>query len=164
MFRSYGVDTLHGRQYAQFLTTATNGQVFFFHVAGGLGHKAGNLEVRETEYLCLTEYFFRKVFNLIISSKNVLVINDVLQLAQEPWVNLGQFVDAFDSIAFFQSRSDREDTEVSRVSQLFIQVFELGVFVTYETVHALTNHTETLLDHFFERTTDGHDFTYRLHA
>ena len=160
MFRSYGVDTLHGRQYAQFLTTATNGQVFLFHVAGGLGHEAGNLEVRETENLCLTEYFFRQFFYLIICSKYVLVIHDVLQLTEEPWVNLGQFIDAFDAIAFFQSRCDREDTEVGRVGEFFVEVFELGVFVTHETVHALTNHTETLLDDFFERTADRHDFAY----
>ena len=48
------------------------------------------------------------------------------------------------------AEGDGEDTEVSRVGKLLIQVFELGMVVAYETVHSLTNHTETLLEHLLE--------------
>ena len=33
-----------------------------------------------------------------------------------------------------------------------------------ETVHALSDHPQALLDHFLEVTADGHHLTYRLHG
>ena len=36
--------------------------------------------------------------------------------------------------------------------------------VAHETMHALANHAETLLDDFLEGAADAHDFAHRLHA
>ena len=95
----------------------------------------------------------------------MLVIYDILHALDEPRVNLGQLLDALDGVTFLQSLGDGEDTEVGRVGQrvvqviefhvvrvrkLLIQVVELGVVVADETVHSLTNHTETLLEHLLE--------------
>ena len=80
----------------------------------------------------------------------MLVIYDILHALDEPRVNLGQLLDALDGVAFLQSLGDGEDTEVGRVRKLLIQVIKLGVVVANETVHSLTNHTETLLEHLLE--------------
>jgi len=36
--------------------------------------------------------------------------------------------------------------------------------VVHKAVHALTNHTQTLLDGLFEGAADGHDLAHALHA
>ena len=94
----------------------------------------------------------------------MLVINDVFQAFDEPWVYLGQVVNTFDGIAFFQCLCDSEDTEVGGVCQFIVQIIKAGMVVAYEAVHALSYHTQSLLDDFFERTSDGHDFAYRFHT
>ena len=87
----------------------------------------------------------------------------MLQSFKEPYINLGQFLDALNGIALFQSLGNSEDTQVGGVGQLVVEVVELGVVVAHEAVHALTNHAQTLLNHFLERATDTHYLTYRLH-
>ncbi len=94
----------------------------------------------------------------------MLVIYDILQTFDKPSVYLCQFVDALYAVTLFQSLCDSEDTEVCRVCKFFVKILELSVVIAYKSVHALTNHTETLLDEFFERTTYTHDLTDRLHA
>ena len=94
----------------------------------------------------------------------MFVINDVLQLADKPRVYLGQVVDALDVIAFFQCLCDGEDAEVGRIGKLVIQIVEFRVVIAYKTVHALPDHAQALLDNLFKRTSDRHDFAYRLHA
>ena len=87
----------------------------------------------------------------------------MLQSFKEPYINLGQFLDALNGIALFQSLGNSEDTQVGGVSQLVVEVVELSVVVAHEAMHALTNHAQTLLNHFLERATDTHYLTYRLH-
>ena len=94
----------------------------------------------------------------------MLVVHDVLHALQEPRVNLGELVDTVHGIAFFQCLCNGEDTQVGRILQFLVQIVKLGVVIAHESVHALTNHTETFLNQFLETTSDGHDFTYRLHA
>ena len=36
--------------------------------------------------------------------------------------------------------------------------------VAHKSVHALTNHSQTFLDHFLEGATDAHDFANRFHG
>ena len=94
----------------------------------------------------------------------MLVVYDIFQFADKPRVNLGQFIDAFDRVTFFQCLCNGKDTQVSRIGQFIIQIGEAGVVIAYKSVHALSNHTQTFLDDFFKRTSDRHDFTHRLHA
>ena len=94
----------------------------------------------------------------------MLQINDVLQTLQEPHVNLGQLLDTLYAITLFQSLCNSKDAEVGGVSQCVVQVVELGMVVAHEAVHALTNHAQTLLNHFLETSSDRHDFAYRLHG
>ena len=165
MLASHSRDALHGRKNVQLLAQCTNSEHLLLHVGIlGLQYEAANLEVREAQYLSLAQYLGWNLLQSIIFRKLVLVINDILHALDEPRVNLGQLLDALDGVAFLQSLGNGEDTEVGRVGKLLIQVFELGVVVAYETVHSLTNHTETLLEHLLERAADRHDFAYRLHG
>ena len=84
----------------------------------------------------------------------------MLQALQEPDVNLGQLFDALNGITFLQSLCNGKDTQVGGVLQFVVQILELGVVVAHESVHALSDHTQSLLDHLLERTSDGHDLTY----
>ena len=93
----------------------------------------------------------------------MLQVNNVLQTLQEPYVNLSKFLNTLNAIALFQCLCNSKNTQVGGVLQCVVEVVELGMVVTHETVHALTNHTESFLDHLFERTTDRHNLTYRLH-
>ena len=165
VFACHCWDALHSWQDAKFLAVSTNGEVFLLHVASSIFEdKAGNLEVGETVYFSLTEHIGRDVLDGVVAFQLMFVVNDILEFFDEPRVNLGQFVDAVDGVAFLQSLSNGKDAEISRVRQFVVKVVELGVVVAHKTVHALTNHAESLLDEFFEGATDGHDFTHRLHA
>ena len=88
----------------------------------------------------------------------------MLQSFQEPLVNLCQVFNVFDGVSFFQSLCNSKDAQVGRIGQSIVKVVELGVVVAYEAVHTLSYHTQTLLDHLLEGTSDGHDFTHRLHG
>ena len=151
MLACHSRDALYGRKNVQLLTQSTNCEHFLLHVGiFGLQYEAANLEVREAQYLSLAQYLGWNLLQSIIFRKFVLVIYDILHALDEPRVNLGQLLDALDGVAFLQSLSDGEDTEVGRVGKLLIQVIKLGVVVANEAVHSLTNHTETLLEHFLE--------------
>ena len=73
-------------------------------------------------------------------------------------------MDAFYRIAFFKCFCDSEDTQVGRVSQCIVQVVEFHVVVSNETVHTLSDHTQTFLHDLFEALTDRHDLADRFHA
>ena len=164
MLAGHGVDPLHGGQDAELFTASTYGQILLLHVALGLQHEASNLEVTESKNLSLTHGRFVNLFQAAESYQLMLEINDILQFAEEPGINLGQLVDAVDADALLQSLCYGKDTQVGGVSQLVLYILKLQSFVTYKAVHTLAYHTEALLDNFLKRTADGHDLTHRLHA
>ncbi|CDB09433.1 uncharacterized protein BN744_00781 [Bacteroides sp. CAG:633] len=94
----------------------------------------------------------------------MLIIDNILQLAEEPRINLCQIVNAVDRIAFFQSLGNSKNTKISRMRQFVIKIIEMSTVVANKAMHTLANHTQTFLDNFLEATADRHDFTYRLHA
>ena len=91
-------------------------------------------------------------------------VNDILQTFDKPRIYLRQFLDAFYGIAFLECLSKSKDTEVCRVSEFLVEVVEIDVLVAHKAVHALTYHSQALLQHLFERATDAHNLTNRLHA
>ena len=61
MFTCNCWDTLYGRKNAELLTLSANSKVLLLHVAFlHLEHETRNLEVGETEHLCLTNHISRK--------------------------------------------------------------------------------------------------------
>ena len=87
----------------------------------------------------------------------------MLQLLKEPLVNLGKIVYLVYGIALVHSLRDDKHTLVGRLAQSCVDVFNLKFLVLNEAVHALTNHTQTLLNSLLEVATDSHNLTYRLH-
>ena len=164
MFGSNRVDTLYSGKNTQRFTVCTNHQVFFFHIAGRIQHETRNLEVRETEYLRFTHHVCRDILYLIISRKFRLIINNILQFAEEPRIDLCQFIDAVDRISFFQSLRDGKYTQIGRVGQFFVKIVKSNIIIPHKSMHSLTDHTETFLNNLFKRTPDRHDFAYGLHA
>ncbi len=164
MLAGHSRDALHGRQDVQFLALGTNSKNLLLHIGVlCLQYEAAYLEVREAQNLGLAQYLGRNLLQCVVFRKLVLVVYYILHALDEPRVDLGQLLDALDGVAFLQSLGDGEDTEVGRIGKLLVQVVELGVVVAYETVHSLTDHAQTLLEHLLERAADRHDFTYRLH-
>ena len=164
MFGSNGIDAFHSRQNTQFLTTGAYHKVFLLHIAFRAQHETCNLEIGETEHFRFAQHVGRNIFHLIILREFILIVYDVLQLAEEPRVNLRQFKDTVDCVAFFQSLGDGEHTQVGGVRQFVIQIIEFHIVIAHKAVHTLTYHTQTFLDNLLERAADRHDFAHRLHA
>ena len=92
----------------------------------------------------------------------VVAIDNVLELVQEPLVNLGQLMDLFHGVVLVEhSLTNGQPTSVSRVLQNVIQVLE---GVTLEAEEPGVNLADGLLERLLEGTTNGHDFTDGLHG
>ena len=161
----HGVDALHGGHDASLLAVAAHLKVLFLHVAGtGFEHEACNLEVGESGGLHLGEELVGELFQLVEGHELVLQVDDALESLEEPHVDLGELLDALDGVTLLQGLSDGEDAQVGGVLQGVVEVVEAGVVVAHESVHALSDHAQTLLDHLLEGTSDRHDLAHRLHA
>ena len=164
MLAGHRGDSLHAGQDTSLLTIAAYLQVLLFHVSAlGLQHETGNLEVREAGTLHFQQQLVGQLLQCIVFQQLMLQVNDMLQSLQEPYINLRQFLDALDAVALFQSLCNGEDTQVGGVLQFLVEVVELRMVVPHEAVHALSDHTQSLLDHLLEGAADGHDLTHRLH-
>ena len=69
-----------------------------------------------------------------------------------------------DGVAGAHSLADDKNAFVGGFAQCFIDVADYEFFVFYESVHALTYHTQAFLNGFFKSATNGHHLAYRLHA
>ena len=87
----------------------------------------------------------------------------MFQLFQEPLVNLGEFVYLVDGIALVHGFRDDEHTLVGGFAKGSVDVVNLQFLVFNKAVHALSNHTQSLLDGLFEGATDGHYLANRFH-
>ena len=87
----------------------------------------------------------------------------MLELLKEPLVNLGKVVNLVDCITLVHSLRDDKHTLVGRLAQSCVNIFNLKFLVLNETMHALTYHTQTLLDSFLKIAADSHNLTNRLH-
>ncbi len=120
------------------------------------------LEVGETIDLSRAHQFLVK--SIYVALLHLLVdVDDMLQLLEEPLVNLSQFMDIVNGISLVHSLRDDEDTLVCRFTKGGVDIRNLKFLVLNEAVHTLTDHTETLLDSFLEVAADSHYLTDRLH-
>ena len=90
-------------------------------------------------------------------------IDDVLQLLQEPAVDLRQLMELFNGIADLQGLRHHEDTHIRRFVEGGGDVGNLDLVVLHEAMHTLPDHTEALLQGFFKGTSDGHHLAHALH-
>ena len=122
------------------------------------------LEVAEAQDLCLTQDIGRNLLDGIVRLQFVLVVHNVLHALDEPFVYLRQLFDAVHSIALFECLCKGKDAEVGRVGEFLIEVLELHMVVANEAVHALTNHSQALLQHLLEAAANAHNLSDGLHA
>ena len=123
-----------------------------------------DLEVRETLYLGFAHQVLVNVLEGASCFEFVVGLNDILEFLKEPTVDLCELVQAVDAVTRMQCLREEEDTLVGWSGQSVVEVVHMQLFVLGKTVHALTNHTKTLLDGILEGTTDSHHLAYRLHA
>ena len=141
MFRSNGIDTFYCRKNSQFFSAVTYNQIFLFHISGRIQDESRNLKIRETKNFRFPKHIGRNIFHLIIYREPFFKISYVLQLAQEPRINLRQFMNTFHRISFFQGFCYRKNTQVGRISQFFIQIIKMQTFISYKAMHPLTYHS-----------------------
>ena len=85
----------------------------------------------------------------------------MFQLAEEPAVNLCEFVDAVYVVLLeVHGLGDYEHSLVGWFAKGCIYVCYLQFLVLYEAVHTLSNHAQSLLNGFLEGASDGHHFAH----
>ena len=163
---SQRVNLFHNGQDAELLAAITHQQHGLVHRSHLALHANGTgyLEVGEAIDLGLAQQISLQRVDILLL-QTLIDINDMLQLLQEPAVNLRQFMNLVD-IVFGQVHRlrDDEDTLIRRLTQSSIDVSNFQLLVLHEAVHALTNHTQALLDSLLEGTADSHHLAHRLHA
>ena len=123
-----------------------------------------NLEIGETINLSCTQQFAVKNVDACATLQLLINIDDMLELLKEPLVNLSEVVNLVNCVTTVHSLRNHEHTLICRLTKSSIDIFNLKFLVLNETVHALTDHTKTLLKSLLEVATNSHNFTYRLHA
>ena len=161
---SQGINLLNNRQDAVVLTTVAHDERRLAHrlelVLKTYG--ACNLEVGEAVYLSRTQEFLVESVDVALLH-SLIDVDDVLELLEEPLVDLCKFVNLVDGIALVHSLRDDKHALVGRLAQSCVDIFDLKLLVLNEAVHTLTDHAQTLLDSLLEVATDSHYLAYRLH-
>jgi hypothetical protein len=152
---SKGVDTLDERGHAKRLAVRTDGS---FSLTG----KDRNLRVGETSLLGSEHELAVKRLERGVT-KSLVDGDNVLELVKEPLVNLGQIVQAVDSVVEVEhgvSDSEQTTVVVSREGSLHI----LRLPVSLETVEVGVDLADGLLKGLFKSTANSHNLTDRLHG
>lgn len=103
--------------------------------------------------------------NLVQGSllEGLVDLANVLELVQEPLGDLGQVVNSVNRVVEVQhSVSDGKQSSIVVVGQSVVNV--LGLPVGAETIVPGIDLSNSLLQRFFKCSTDGHNFTDRLHS
>lgn len=152
---SKGVDSLDPRLDTKVLTAGAD--LVFSAV-----DSVGDLLVGETELLSLEHELLLDAVEGSDLLEFVSAVNDVLDLVEEPLVNLAQVVDLVNRVTFVEhGLANSEPAAVGRVLEHVVDVLEV---IALETSELGVNHADSLLERFFESTADGHDFTDGLHG
>ena len=69
-----------------------------------------------------------------------------------------------DGISSLESLFNDKNTLVGRFAQSLVNVVNLDFLIVDKSVHALADHAEAFLNHFFEGAADGHHFADALHG
>ena len=125
----------------------------------------GSLDLKIGEALLLgkAQEFHRHVLKSVVGVHVLVGLDDVLQLIEEPFVDLGEVVDLIYRVAGAHSLGDHEDALVGRLPESLLQVGDLKLLVAHEAVRPLADHPEALLDGLLETAPDGHHLAHGLH-
>jgi hypothetical protein len=96
------------------------------------------------------------------TGKRLLGQHDVLDLGQEPGVDLRQLEELLLRVALAERLADVPDALGAGVRKFVLQILAIGLDLV-ETVHADFKTAQRLLEGFLERAPHRHDLTDRLH-
>ena len=164
MLRSDSVDALDRRQDTEAFAVVAYGDHLFFEVAIGRFDQTCDLEIRESESLCLAHHVGGNFGDRTVFFQHERVLVDVFEFGEEPRIDFGQLVEFLYAVTFLKSSCNGEHAHIGRIGQFVVEVLEGDVAVADETVHPLPDHTQTFLDDLLETFADRHDFADRFHA
>ena len=117
----------------------------------------GDLSVRETHLLGTENLIFLQVLEATSLLKLTGAVNNVLELVEEPLVDLGQLVNLVDRVVLVEhSLTDSEPSAVGGVLELVVEVLEL---VTLESDESGVNLSNSLLERLLKSSANSHDLT-----
>ena len=149
-----GINLLHEWLDTEVLAASAN---LVLSAANGVG----DLPIGESHLLGLHEEILLEAEKASNVLHLVSAVDNVLELVQEPLVNLGQVVETLDSVALVEhSLADGQPTAVSWVLELVVEIVKL---VSLETDEAGVNLANGLLDGLLESSANSHDLADRLH-
>jgi len=121
-----------------------------------------DLLVREAELLGLQHSLLLDAEQAADFLQLVVAVNDVLDLVQEPLVDLAQLVNPVNRVTLVKhSLADGQPAAISRVLQDVVEVLEM---VTLKTNVPRVDLANGLLEGLLEGTANSHDLTNRLHG
>ena len=87
-------------------------------------------------------------------------VENVLQLLQEPLVNLCEVVDLVDGVAAMKGFLHHQYTLISWCLEGSFHIVNFQLLIADKTMKTLSDHAKPLLDSLFEGATDCHHFTH----
>ncbi|ROV99906.1 hypothetical protein VMCG_06224 [Cytospora schulzeri] len=125
-------------------------------------HGVGNLPVGETHLLGLDDEVLLQALEATDCLELLGAVNNVLQLVQEPLVDLGQLVDLVHRVVLVHhSLANGEPSTIRRVLELKVEVVEL---VTLEANELGVHLANGLLERLLEGSANSHNLTDGLHS
>ena len=122
----------------------------------------GDLLVGETELLGLEDVLLLEGLEAAKLLHLLLAVNNVLELVEEPLVDLGKLMDLVNRVVLVDhGLANSQPAAVGRVLELKVEILEL---VALEPDKAGVNLADSLLERLLKGTTDGHNLTNRLHG
>ncbi len=164
ILRGQGVNLLDNGQDAIRLALAAHHEHGLVHVAQ-LGLEAdgtGNLEVGEAINLGLAHQVAVQRVD-VLSLQLLIDVDDVLQLIEEPLVYLGQVMYLVDGVSLVHGLGDDKDTLVRGLTERLVDIGNFQFLVLHKSVHALSDHAQSLLQGLLKVSSDGHHLADTLH-
>ena len=164
IFRCEGINLLHiGNDAGQLATFAHQHlRPLDFHLAFH-AECTRNLEICEALALGTRQQIVVEHIDIAHGFQFSLRFVDIVELTQEPAIDFCETMHIFHGIPILKRLLNNENTLVGRRFEGSVNVFDGQFAISHEAVHALSDHAEAFLDHFFESATDGHHFTHRFH-
>ncbi len=124
-------------------------------------YKACYLEVAEALFLCLAEQRGVEAVQTALDVSELMAGGyDVVEAVEEPLVNLCKLMDALHGIAFLKGTGYGEYAFVGGSGEGVVQIVEFHRTIAHETVHSLSDHSESFLNHFLECAANGHHLAH----
>ena len=120
-----------------------------------------DLEVGESGAFEFAHKVVRYLLDVAVLLSLFAEVEDVFQSVYEPLVYLGEVVDLVNCKAIGKSVRNGKNPHIRRLGEFLLDVVD--VLIGDESVHTLSNHSQTLLYSLLKCPADGHNLADRLH-